>query len=94
MTVTKTRHPGKNTTAHRTPYLFPLDVYYDDETRQIEVEGDENIEAQVFVCDENGNTLDYSPYINNVLSVPYSYQGVIVIRIENEDWIAIGSIPV
>lgn len=53
-------HEGKNTTVHRSPMRIPIDVYYDDELRQIEISGSADIDVQIFLCDINGNTLDYS----------------------------------
>lgn len=85
-------HEGKNTTVHRSPMRIPIDVYYDDELRQIEISGDERVEVQIFLCDINGNTLDYSHCINTVLDIPYSYSGIIILRIESEEWIATGRI--
>lgn len=87
-------HEGKNTTVHRSPMQLPFYVFYDNETRQIEVVGNEEVEVQIFLCDENGNTLDYSPCINAVLNVPYNYGGLIILRIESEEWIATGKITV
>lgn len=85
---------NKSTTVRRSPLRLPIDVYYNTETHQIEVVGDEELAAQVFLCDENGNTLDYSPYINAVLNVSSNYNGLIIIRIEGEDWIATGKIAI
>lgn len=92
MDIAKYGRRDKSTTVRRSPMQIPVEVFYDNETHQIEVVGDDELAAQVFLCDENGNTLDYSPCINVVLDVPYSDYGMITIRIESEDWIAIGKI--
>ena len=81
-----------STTVRRSPMRIPIDVYYDDELRQIEIFGDEDVEVQIFLCDINGNTLDYSHCINTVLDIPYSYSGILILRIESEAWIATGRI--
>lgn len=94
MTIYKKGHVEKNTSPHRSPMSLPIDVYYYYETHQIEVVGDEELVGQVFLCDEYGNTLDYSPCINAVLNIPSYYRGLILIRIEGEDWIATGKIAV
>lgn len=94
MTIYRKGHVEKNTTVHRSPMLLPIDVFYDNETHQIEIVGDEELAAQVFLCDENGNTLDYSPCINAVMDIPSNYSGLIIIRIEGEDWIATGKIAI
>jgi len=83
-----------NTTVCRTPMRLPLEVVYDSETRQVEVTGDEETIAQVFLCDANGNTLDYSSSVNTVLNVPDGYSGLVILRIESEDWIAVGEIEI
>ncbi len=84
----------KSTTVRRSPMRLPIDVFYENETHQIEVAGDEEMVAQIFLCDENGNTLDYSPCINAVLDIPCNYNGLIIIRIESEEWVATGKIDV
>lgn len=94
MDISKRGRRDKSTTVRRSPMLFPIDVFYDNGTHQIEVIGDEELVAQVFLCDENGNTLDYSPCINAVLDVPSNYTDLIIIRIECEDWIATGEIAI
>lgn len=45
-------HEGKNTTVHRSPMRIPINVYYDDELRQIEISGEEEDGVQIFLCDE------------------------------------------
>ena len=87
-------HEGKNTTVHRSPMRIPIDVYYDDELRQIEISGSADIDVQIFLCDINGNTLDYSYCMNTVLNIPYGFSGIIILRIESEEWIATGKIAV
>ena len=57
-------HEGKNTTVHRSPMRIPIDVYYDDELRQIEISGSVDIDVQIFLCDENGNIIAYSSITN------------------------------
>lgn len=90
----KSGHADKSTTIRRSPMNLPIDVFYDNETHQIEVSGNEEVMAQIFLCDENGNVLDYSLNINAVLDVPCYYSGIIIIRIESENWIATGKITV
>lgn len=92
MDFTKRGRSDNATTVRPSPMLSPIDVLYDNETKQIEVVSDEELVAQVFLCDENGNTVDYSPCINVVLDAPSNYNGLIFIRIEGEDWIATGKI--
>ena len=56
-----------STTVCRSPMRNSIDVYYDDELRQIEISSDVGVEVQLFLCDINGNTLDYSHCINTVI---------------------------
>ena len=70
-----------STTVCRSPMRISIDVYYDDELRQIEISSDVGVEVQLFLCDINGNTLDYSHCINTVLDIPYRYSGIIILRI-------------
>lgn len=88
----KSGHVDKNTTVHRSPMRIPIGVYYDEESRQIEISCDEDMNVQICLCDENGNTTTYFSSINTILNVPDGYSGLISIRIENEDWIAMGKI--
>ena len=53
-----------STTVRRSPMRIPIDVYYDDELRQIEISGSVDIDVQIFLCDENGNIIAYSSITN------------------------------
>ncbi len=61
---------SKNTTVLRSPQQPSIDVIYDNEARQILVSGEDDIEAQVFLCDTDGTLLDYSTTINAKFDVP------------------------
>lgn len=84
---------SKNTTVLRSPQQPSIDVIYDNEARQILVSGEDDIEAQVFLCDTDGTLLDYSTTINAKFDVPEKWTNMLIIRIEAEDWIAIGEVP-
>lgn len=94
LTVNGKDNLGKGTKVRRTPTHLPLDVFYCNETRQVEVSCVEEVEAQVFLYDENGNVLDCSPYINVMLNVSCDYRGIITIFIDSEYWVATGEIVV
>lgn len=94
MQSNKTGNVNSSTTVHRSPMRIPADVYYDNELRQIEIYGDENLNAQIYLCDENGNIIAYSSTVNTILDVPDSYSGTFSIRIESENWDAIGIITI
>lgn len=87
-------NPENSRDVNRAPMRLPIEVVYDSDTHKIKVSGDNKMEVQLFLCDENGNTLDYSQCVNSVLNIPNSYSGLITLRIESEGWIAIGNINV
>ena len=53
-----------STTVRRSPMRIPINVYYDNELRQIEISGSVDIDVQIFLCDENGNIIAYSSITN------------------------------
>lgn len=86
--------PSTNTSVNRAPTRLPIEVVYDSDTHKIEVIGDENMDVQIYLYDENGNILNYSPSINTVLDIPNGYSGLISINIEGENWIITGKITI
>lgn len=88
----QTSNVDASTTVRRSPMRIPIDVYYDDELRQIEISGDEDMDVQIYLRDESGNTITYSSTINTVLDIPDGYSGLLSIRIEGENWIATGKL--
>lgn len=90
----QTGHVDRSTTVRRSPMKISIDVYYDDELRQIEISSDVNMNVQIYLCDENGNTITSSPTINTIMGIPDGYSGLISIKIEGEGWIATGKIIV
>lgn len=84
---------NQNTTVDRAPARIPaIEVYYDSEVQTIEVVGDEYVEAEVFLYDEEGTFVDYSSTLNTIFSVsaPGSYR----ILIQSGNWYAEGEICV
>lgn len=88
----QTSNVDGSTTVRRSPMRIPIDVYYDDELRQIEISGDEDMDVQIYLRDESGNTITYSSTINTILDIPDGYSGLLSIRIEGEDWISTGKL--
>lgn len=72
--------------------MLPIEVSYDDETRQIEITGGDDLVGQVSLRDADGNILAFSTEINTVLEVPSSYTGTIIVHIEGENWISVGEV--
>lgn len=89
-----TGHVDRSKTVRRSPMQIPLDVIYDDESRQIEICGVEEMDIQVYLYDEKENPIAYSSTINSTLDIPDGYSGIISIKIEGESWIATGIITV
>ena len=81
-----------STTVRRSLMRIPIDVYYDDDLRQIEIYGEEDMDVQIYLRDENGNTITYSSTINTILDVPDGYSGLLSIWIESENWIFTGKL--
>lgn len=79
-------------TVRRSLMRIPIDVYYDDDLRQIEIYGEEDMDVQIYLRDENGNTITYSSTINTILDVPDGYSGLLSIWIESENWIFTGKL--
>lgn len=74
--------------------LPTIQVYYDNETRQVEVICDCDVVGNVCLCNGSGDTLDCSSSINTVFTVPEDYEGELVLLIESEYWTAIGTFVV
>ena len=88
----QTSNVDGSTTVRRYLMRIPIDVYYDDDLRQIEIYGEEDMDVQIYLRDENGNTITYSSTINTILDVPDGYSGLLSIWIESENWIFTGKL--
>ena len=88
----QTSNVDGSTTVRRSLMRIPIDVYYDDDLRQIEIYGEEDMDVQIYLRDENGNTITYSSTINTILDVPDGYSGLLSIWIESENWIFTGKL--
>lgn len=79
------RHDNAHTGVIRAPERIPdISVIYDSEMCTVEVECEEPIEAEVMLYDANGNTLDYSPSVNAILSTNEATSFPLSIYIESE----------
>ena len=88
----QTSNVDGSTTVRRSLMRIPIDVYYHDDLRQIEIYGEEDMDVQIYLRDENGNTITYSSTINTILDVPDGYSGLLSIWIESENWIFTGKL--
>ncbi|MDE6741319.1 MAG: hypothetical protein K2J58_03195 [Muribaculaceae bacterium] len=75
----------------RNPIHLPIAVYYDSDTNILEVWcDDDNIQAEVYVYDENEGVEAYSPYMNICLQLTSSTTHSILIV--GDGWEAEGTI--
>lgn len=74
----------------RAPMRINIEVFYDTETHIVEVCGDNEMDAEVYLYNAAGDVVDYSPIVNAEFSITVS--GSYTIRIESESWYAIGII--
>lgn len=73
----------------RAPIHLPIAVFYDSDTNLVEVWCDnDNIQAEVFIYDEVGSLVMYSPYMNVTLQLPSTTNGSILIK--GDSWEAEG----
>lgn len=87
-------HGTTNTTVKRCPMRLPIEVYYDSKASAIEVRGDVECEAVVYLRDANGNVLAFSSDINTMLEIPQGFSGILLIYIEGDAWTAYGEIEI
>lgn len=89
----KTCNDNKHTKVHRAPERIPvINVYYDNDTHLITVESEETADAEVFLYDDLGNVIDYSPTLNVVLYIDSAVSGIPYIFILGNTWTATGYI--
>lgn len=75
---------------NRAPMRISLEVIYDKDTQCVTVNGDEDMEVEIFLYNSMGEVEDYSSSLNSNLIITTS--GSHRILIESEDWIAEGII--
>ena len=69
----------------RNPIQLPIAVFFDSDTNILEVYcDDDNIQAEVYIYDEYGNTEAYSPYMNVALQL--SSSSTHSIRLIGDGW--------
>lgn len=85
-------NPGKNVAVHRTPMCLPIQVFYDPDTHNIEVIGNESLEAEVFLYNANGILENYSSSLNTDFTI--LTPGTYIVQIQNGGWYAEGKIEI
>lgn len=73
----------------RTPIYLPIKVFYETDTKVIEVLCDnDNICGEVYIYDQSGELEAYSPYMN--ISIQLYSSGSHTIIIKGDGWVAEG----
>ena len=89
----KTKNESSHKNPHRSPERIPaISVIFNTDTRQISVESDEVIDAEVFIYDYLGNIIDYSPELNSVFDIDFNNSRTQFIEITGITWTATGKI--
>lgn len=77
---------------NRAPMRLPIEVLYNSDTHKIEVIGDEDMDAEVFLYNSNGSLENYSSSLNTEFTV--LTPGIYIIQIQGDGWYAEGEIEV
>jgi hypothetical protein len=88
----RTANPEDTRDVNRAPMRFSIEVVYDSDSHQIEVVGNDSLEAEVFLYYTNGTLVNYSSTLNTNFTVLTS--GIYVIIIKGDEWYAEGEIKV
>ncbi len=72
----------------------PIDVFFDDESRTIDVMCGEGVEGDVYVCDKNGSVVASAKLSDMPLTITSSYHGVCYLLVDIPEWYATASIVI
>ncbi len=71
----------------RAPANLPIEVFYDDETREVQVIADESLgNGEVILSDQNKIEVGYSKVLNCTLTLPPLAYGTIHVYMFGENW--------
>lgn len=87
----KTPPPDTGTTKARAPMYFPVEVFYDDITRQVEVTSRNSLEGYMYLYNALGNIIAFAATLDETIDLPAYYKGVVNLYIDSETWTATGS---
>lgn len=73
-------------------YVGVIDVVFDSDSNTLEVTGDSDIEAELYVYDSAKNVVNYSSSINSTLSL--TGHGTYTLYIAGDGWYAEGQIKI
>jgi c-di-AMP phosphodiesterase-like protein len=85
-------NPENSRDVNRALMRLPIEVVYDSDTHKIEINGDESMEAEVFLYNANGTLENYSSSLNTDFTV--LTPGTYIIQIQGNGWYAEGKIGV
>lgn len=88
--IKKESTPIEKDKRERAPMRIPVEVYYDRDTRVVEIVGSESVEAEVFLYNATGTLENYSPALNTEFRLISSGEYTVVIQADN--WSATGII--
>lgn len=82
---------GEKKDVERAPLRLPrIDVAYDTDMHIINIEGEEWIDADVYLYDVSGMLVDYSASLNVMFSI--TSPGIYIVSIQSENWYAVGTV--
>jgi uncharacterized protein YcfL len=80
------------TKVHRSSFYLPIEVTYDEIGHTLTIVADDDIDGEVYIYDNNNNIVAYSSCMNSTFIL--SSIGEYTIKINGEDWYALGSFSV
>lgn len=83
-------NPEKHTQVNRAPMRLPIDVTYDTDAHTIKIEGNSDIEAEVYLYNSGMEVVDYSVSLNTTFTL--TSFGRYIVYIEGDGWYAEGQI--
>lgn len=85
----KAKNKVPDTGVNLFPYVPPIEVTYDPDTRVLEVTGDNDWLEYVFLIDEYGNWFHDSDWLPYTYTIQSDHSGIWIIRIfgvDSDDW--------
>lgn len=85
-------NPGPQTQVNRVPPKNSIGVFYDSDSHILSINGDEALNAEVYLYNQNGSLVDYSSSINVFFKIPSS--GIYRLSINGDGWHAEGYVEI
>ena len=90
----KKNPPETGTTRPRAPMLFPVQVFYDTETRVLEITSGNSLDGNMYLYDVTGNIIAVTSTLDETVEIPTYLHGIINLYIETETWTATGEFSI